>query len=356
MIKEIYEQPEVVQRIIDEHIDMKNKRVLFKDFAISPKRISGIKRFILVGCGTSYHAALLGKYFLASCAGIESEAEYADEFAGRKARVDKDTLVIAISQSGKTGDEIKAARAAKKQKALVIAITNAIDSPLDRLSDYTIFNQAGQEQALAATKTFTSQILLLAAFAVFIGQNKKTANTKICSQFFKEIGQLPKKIAGILKQNVHFEILANKYCKSEGLLVLGKGFQFPLALEAALKIKESTYIHGEGFAAGEFLHGPLAICNKNMPCLFFAPRDECFKELKAIIKRIKSLKRKALVFSSAGNRQLLKLADDAVFLPKTIDIFFPLLAIIPLQILAYHIALLRGVNPDKPRYLNKFVG
>lgn len=355
MIKEVYEQPGIIKNLIEEHIDVKKKKIIFKDFGIDTGKMKKINRIVFLGCGTSFHASLIGRYVLAEYAGIESEVEFADEFIGRKAKVDNKTLVIAVSQSGETGDVIKAVKLAKKQKAVIVCITNGIDSTLDKLSNYTIFNQAGKEFALAATKTFTSQLLLMTLFAIFLGQNFQKTKQSVVVKILNEIIKLPKKIDGILKQNVNLQIVANKYYKLDNILILGKYYQYPLALEAALKLKETTYMHSEGFAAGEFSHGPLAICDKNRPCLFFAPQDNNFNEMKALVKRVKDLKRKVICITNVGNRQLIKQADTVIFVPKTLNLFFPLLAIISIQILAYHITLLKGINPDKPRFLTKFV-
>ena len=355
MIRDIYEQPGIIKNLIEEHVDVKKKKILFKDFGIDDGKMKKINRIVFLACGSSYHASLIGRYALAQYAEIESEVEFADEFVSRKAKVDSKTLIIAVSQSGETGDVNKAVKMAKKQKATIISMTNGIDSTLDKQSNYTIFNQAGKELALAATKTFTSQLLLMTLFAIFLGQQFQKTKQKEVVRIVNEIIKLPKKIDLVLKQNINLQIIANKYYKLDNILVLGKYYQYPLALEAALKLKETSYMHGEGFAAGEFSHGPLAICDKNRPCLFFVPQGNDYDEMKALIKRVKDLKRKAICVTNVGNRQLIKSADTVVFVPKTLDLFFPLLAVVSIQILAYHITLLKGINPDKPRFLSKFV-
>ena len=298
------------------------------------------------------------KYVIVEVAGANEEdvAELIEKQGKFEARINNKTLVIAISQSGRTADIIKAVRLAKKQKALVLSITNGADSKLDKIDDITVYNLAGEEKALAATKTFVSQIILLAMLAIFFGQARRKLSSSRRVRIIREITRLPDKMNKILKQNVNIQILANKYYKLENLLILGKNYQYPLSLEAALKFKETTYIHAEGFAAGEFLHGPLAISDKKRPCLFFMPLGSGYEGMKELIKRVKILKRKLIALTSEGNRQLIKYADAAIYIPKTLNLFTPVLAITPIQLLAYYIAVLKGINPDRPRNLKKFVG
>ncbi len=356
MLKEIFEQPAVIKRLIERHINLKQKKVIFKEFSGRLKKLKKINRVLFLGCGTSYHAGVIGKYMLEKYSGIAGEAELADEFIVRKACVNNKTLVIAISQSGRTADIIKAVRLAKKQKALILSITNGVNSRLDRIDNITDYNLAGKEKALAATKTFTSQIIVLALLTIYIGQITRRLSPVTRSRVIKEIIRLPEKIDKILKQNVSIQILANKFYKLENLLILGKNYQYPLALEAALKLKEATYLHAEGFAAGEFLHGPLAISDKKHPCLFLMPVDSSYREMKILIKKLKLLRKKTIALTTIGNRQLIRYTDAAIYIPKSLDLLTPVLSIIPIQLLAYHIAVLKGINPDKPRNLSKFVG
>lgn len=356
MLKEIFEQGEVIRRIVDEHIKIKQKQVVFKDLIGKAKKIKKLNRIIIVGCGTSYHAALIGKYMLAEYARIITEVEFADEFISRKFNIDNKTLIITISQSGRTADIIKAVRLAKKEKAQILSLTNYPGSPLDKMDDLTVYNQAGEEKAMAATKTFTSQIILLALLVLYLGKTMHTITSINRKKIIREIIKLPENIEKILKQNLQFQIIANKYYKLENLLVLGKNYHYPLSLEAALKFKETTYMHVEGFSAGEFLHGPLAIADKSRPCLLFVPVDNSYKAMKLLVRKIDKLKIKQIIVTTQGNRQLSKLADSIIYIPKTINLLIPVLSIIPIQLLVYHIAALKGINPDKPRNLKKFVG
>lgn len=346
MIKEIYEQPGVIADILNMQLDFAG---------IKMKKIKKINRIILIGCGSSFHAGLIGSYLLEELTGIASKAELADEFNSRQVVVDNKILVIALSQSGATGETLKAVRLAKKYKAMVVSVTNQAQSKIDRIDDATIYNQAGTEQAVAATKTFTSQLILLILLALKIGRARKIKPV-INKRIGNELKRLPLKIEKILRQNINIQILANKYYKVNNLLILGQKYQYPLALEAALKFKEATYLHAEGFAAAEFRHGPIAILDKKTPCLVLAPVDSQYKENKQMIKRIKAMKRKVIAVTTQGNRQLYRYADSAIYIPKTLELLMPILTIIPLQLLAYQIAVLKGINPDKPRYLAKYIG
>ena len=356
MLKEIFEQPQAVKNIIDEYVNKKRKEAAFNDPDKILKKLKKINRIILLGCGTSYHAALSGKYMFSEYLGIEAEIDLADEFVARKVKTDSRTLAIAVSQSGKTADVAKAVRLVKKQKSFILGITNCANSPLDKLSDIALLCQAGEEKALAATKTYTSQVLLFILIILYLGKMQKKITPMLRIKMINEIIRLPKKINQILKQNVNLQIVANRYYKLDDLLILGKNYQYASALEAGLKLKETTYMHAEGFALGEFLHGPVAISDKKHPCLIFAPTGKNYKETKEMIKKLKKLKKKVIVITTQGNRQLIKIADKVTYTPKTLNLFNPILSIIPIQILAYHIAVLKGINPDKPRNLNKYVG
>lgn len=354
MIKEIFEQPGVTKDILNAQLDFKKNLVKFSQANIKINKLRKIERILLIGCGSSYHAGLIGSYLLEKLTGIASKAELADEFNSRQIVINNKTLVIALSQSGATGETVKAVLLAKKNKAMVIGITNQAQSQLDRISDVVIYNQAGAEQAVAATKTFTSQLILLVLLALKIGRAKKM-KPAINKRISNELKRLPQKIEKILRQNINIQILANKYYKVDNLLILGKKYQFPLASEAALKFKEATYLHAEGFATGEFRHGPIAMLDKAMPCLALAPVDSQYKVNKQMIKRLKAMKRKVIVVTTQGNRQLYRYADAAIYIPKTLEMLMPILTIVPLQLLAYHMAVLKGINPDKPRNLTKFI-
>jgi len=325
MLKEIFEQPHVIKNIINEYINKKCKEVVFNDPDKILKKLKKINRIIILGCGTSFHAGLAGKYMFSEYLGIEAEIDLADEF-----------LV-------------------KKQKSFVLSLTNVPDSKLDWLDSFTLYNQAGEEKALAATKTYTSQILLLVLITLYLGKLQRKITPILRIKIINEIIRLRKKINQILKQNVNLQIVANRYYKLDDLLILGKNYQYASALEAGLKLKETTYMHAESFALGEFLHGPVAISDKKHPCLVFAPTGRNYKEAKEMIKKLKKLKKKVIVITTQGNRQLIKIADKVIYVPKTLNLFNPILSIIPIQILAYHIAVLKGINPDKPRNLNKYV-
>jgi len=353
MAKEIYDQAEVLKGIIKTYLDRSKHKTRLEAFDKKIKKIKNADQVIIIACGTSYHAGLIGENLISSLAGLTPKVIWAHEFRAGNL-VDNKTLVIAISQSGETTDTVDAAKLAKKQGGLLLALVNKPDSRLARLSDITLPLMAGEEKAVTATKTFIAQLALLSILAVYLGRAhglKRAAARRLV----KDIERLPEKVEKILRLNINIQILANKYYKMGHLFALGRKYQYPVALEAALKFKEATYTHAEGLAAGEVKHGPLAAFDKNSPVLFFAPMDSGYQANKQLIKELKQLNKKLIIVTTQGNRQLLAYAQAAIYIPKTHELLSPLLSIIPVQLLAYHIAVLKGINPDKPRNLTKYV-
>ncbi len=356
MLAEIFEQPDVIRDVIKNHLDSSKSKTEFNEFKGKLSKLKAIDKIVILGCGSSYHAGLNGKYMLEEYAGLPCEAELADEFNCRKAIINNKTAIIAISQSGQTAEIVKAVRLAKKQKALIIGITNRNKSKLDQLSDVIIYNGVGDELAVAATKTFTSQLVILAMLTVFLGRLSRKMKIIASKHIIKEIKRIPVKIEKILRLHVNFQIMANKYYKKDNFLIIGKKFNYPIAQEGALKLKEVAYIHAEGLATGELKHGPMAMLDINFPCIFITPVDDAYKENERIIKEVKNLKKKIIAITTQGNRKLIRYTDSTIYVPKTLDLLSGVLSVIPMQLLAYYMAVLRGNNIDKPRHLTKFVG
>ena len=354
MIKEIFEQPEVIKNVIKEYIDLKKSTVRFAEFTAQLKKTRKIKRIIFLGCGTSYHAALAGNYLFEELAGLNCEVELADEFKSRKAVVEKDTAIIALSQSGETADTIKAVHLAKEQGAYIISITNEADSTLERMADVVICTKAGKELAVAATKTFTSQLVILVLIAVFIGRFNKIS-LAVGKNIIKEIKQLPKKMKKVLQLDNNIKLIADKYKEAENFIVLGEKYNYPIALEGALKLKETAYLHAEGLATEEFEHGPIAIIDKDFLSVFIAPTDSVFEKNTRVMQKVKRAGSKVIVLTTEGNRKLDSLADNIIYIPSALDVLTPVLSVIPLQLLAYHLAVLKGLKADKPRNIAKVV-
>src|SRR3989339_234040 len=355
MLKEIREQALIIKDIINKRVDFKTGCAVFDEFDHGKIRIlKNVQRIIFLGCGTSYHAALYGNYVFEELTGLNCECELADEFIKREAVIESGTAVVLISQSGETGDALKAARLAREKEAFIIGLTNEINSSLSKYADICIYTEAGEEIAVAATKTFTSQVMLLGLLAVYFDSlNRKPPVLSQPAVF--ELKGLSEKIAAVLGSEEEIKIIADKYASEKGFVILGENYNYPIALEGALKFKETAYVHAEGLAAGEFLHGPLAIVDTDFPVIFLAPIDPAYEDNVKIMKEIKRAGGKILAVTTAGNHKLDDLADDVVRVPSALDIFVPILSIIPLQFLAYGIAVGKGLEIDKPRNLSKYV-
>lgn len=354
MFKEVFEQPEIIKSIISEHIDFKRGKVRFESFKDAIKELEDTKHILLIGCGTSYHAAIFGEYVIEELVGLNCEVEFADEFKLRNAVIEKHTAVIALSQSGETTDVVNSVSIAKQKGALIISITNGIGSMLSRISDVTIYNCAGKEMALAATKTFTSQLVLLLLTAMYLAQMHKKTAAKV-KELIYEIRTIPKKMEKTLELEPIIKILAKQFKKEKSMVVLGEKYNYPIALEGGLKLKETTYIKAEGFAGGEFRHGPLAIINDNFPCIFISPNDSTYERNMNLLKDVKKAGAKTIVLISKVDKNLKDIADEVLLLPSAHEMLMPILNVIPLQLLAFHIAIAKEIDVDKPRNLNKFV-
>src|SRR3989339_319115 len=317
MLQEILEQERVIRDIVKKYVDFNSGITYFEEFKHKLRELRKVDRVTFLGCGTSYHAAIYGNYIFEEFVDLPCEVEFADEFLRRKTVIETETMFIFFSQSGETTDIISAAKKAKESKCLIVGITNNINSTLAHLADVAINTLAGKEDALAATKTFSSQLIILALLAVYIGGLNRKPPT-ISKRAIEEIKVLPEKIKNIFSLQENIKKIAEKYKYIEQLAVLGEKYHFPIALEGGLKIKETSYTHAEGFSAHEFLHGPKALIEKNFPVIFFAP-------------------------------------NDSVYIPESLEIFNPILSVIILQFFAYFLALEKRMDMDKPRNLSKFI-
>ncbi len=353
MLEEIYEQPGIMRKLLDKYVDFDFDQVTMSELKYEKRRLQKINKFVFLGCGSSANASLLANYYFEELTGKNSEYEFADEFISRRAVLEPGTAVVLISQSGKTRDVLVAAEIAKEKGALVIGISNAPGSALDRISDIAINIEAGQELGVAATKSFSAQILILLLMALNFSQifKKKFAGKE---KLFSDLKILPLQIEKILKSEKAIIAIAKKMDKSKNIIVAGRKYNFPIALEGAHKIKETAYIHAEGVASEEFRHGGEAMLDKNFSFVVLVPSDDLYKDNLVLLKELKKTKVKIYIFSDKKTKQLLDFGVTERLL-KNSDLLMPLMSLIPLQLLAYHLALNKGLDINNPRNIQKFV-
>jgi glucosamine--fructose-6-phosphate aminotransferase (isomerizing) len=312
------------------------------------------RRVILVGCGTSWHAALVGEYLLEQIAGIPAEVEYASEFRYRNPVVGKDDVVFVISQSGETADSLAALREAKAKGATALGIVNVVGSTIARESMGGVYTHAGPEIGVASTKAFSSQLTVLSLITLMIAKARGVPTEKIL-KMVRELEELPKKVEDVLCTSEAIRQIAEEFKSSRNFLYLGRGSNFPVALEGALKLKEISYIHAEGYPAAEMKHGPIALIDEHMPVVVIAPQDAIYDKVMSNIQEVKARKGRLIVVTNEDNREIDHLAEYVIRVPRTYGFFGPIINVVPLQFLAYHIAVARGVNVDQPRNLAKSV-
>jgi glucosamine--fructose-6-phosphate aminotransferase (isomerizing) len=316
--------------------------------------LKNAKRIIFTACGTSWHSALVGEYIIENLCNISVEVEYASEFRYRNPVIYPDDVVIAISQSGETADTLAALREAKKKSATVLGVVNVVGSSIARDTDAGVYIHAGPEIGVASTKAFTSQLTVLILIAIYIGRMRGISlpdGLKIT----KALSELPKKIEEVLNTADEIKAIAKEYCKARNFLYLGRGYNFPVALEGALKLKEISYIHAEGYPAAEMKHGPIALIDENMPVVFIATKDEIYDKVISNIEEVKARKGKVIAIATEGDEQIKEYANHVIYIPETLPMLTPILSVIPLQLLAYYIAVELGCNVDQPRNLAKSV-
>jgi glucosamine--fructose-6-phosphate aminotransferase (isomerizing) len=318
-------------------------------------KLINAKRIIIIGCGTSWHAGLVGEYLFEELARIPVEVEYASEFRYRNPVILPDDVVVAISQSGETADTLAAIKLAKEQGATVIGICNVVGSSIPRETHAGVYTHAGPEIGVASTKAFTAQVTVLSMIAMLLGHERKVISESEYQSLVSALIEIPSKIDIILKDISEIQKIADLYKNSNNCLYLGRGFLFPVALEGALKLKEISYIHAEGYPAAEMKHGPIALIDQNMPVFVLATKDKSYEKIVSNIQEVKARKGIVIAVVSEGDTVIKGLADHVMEVPLTDEALTPLLAVIPLQLLSYYIAVLRGCNVDQPRNLAKSV-
>ncbi len=355
MLKEIFEQPECLENCMRGRINVDLNNVTLSAVIDYKKQLLGAKRFIIVACGTSWHAGLIGKQLIESFCRIPVEVEYASEFRYRNPVVNSDDVVIAISQSGETADTLAAVKLAKDHGAFVYGICNAIGSSIPRATDTGSYIHVGPEIGVASTKAFTGQVTVLAMLALALAKEKGTITDELYSSVVKELSVIPGKITKMLELNDRIAELSRTFTYARNFLYLGRGYNYPVALEGALKLKEISYIHAEGYPAAEMKHGPIALIDSDMPVVVIAPHDDMYKKVLSNIQEVKARKGKVMALVSTGDDTISKIADEVIEMPQTLECLEPLIASVPLQLLAYHIAVCKGKNVDQPRNLAKSV-
>lgn len=354
MLKEMMEQPEVVKDTIRGRLISKEGVVHFGGLEDVRERLREMDRLIIVACGTAYYAGCVGEYMLEHYGGIPVEVELASEFRYRHPIIDRHTAVLAISQSGETADTLAAIREAKKHGALTLGIVNVPGSTIARETDAGIYTRAGTEIGVASTKAFLTQTTALAMLALFFGNDRGLDKTEAIA-IAKELESIPDKIANILEIRPHIRTLAQKYQWMQNALFLGRTYQAPIAYEGALKLKEISLIHAEGYSAGEMKHGPLALIDERFPSIVICPRDAVYEKTVSNIEELKARKGPVIAITDEGNEDLINLVDDVIQVPYTHEMLSPLLTAIPTQLFAYEMSLIQGYDPDKPRNLAKSV-
>ncbi len=355
MLKEIHEQPKTIEETFRGRLRADHSEIVLGGLINIFPKIQQAGRILIIGCGTSWHAALIGEYLIEEFAQVPVEVEYASEFRYRKPVIGKNDVVILISQSGETADTLAALHLAKERGATVLGICNVVGSTLSRETDAGVYTHAGIEIGVASTKAFTAQVTVLTMFALKLAMARKTISTEEYRMLVKELSEIPEKGRLILQNNEKIKSIAEKYKDAINALYLGRGYLFPVALEGALKLKEISYVHAEGYAAGEMKHGPIALVDDNLPVIVVAPQDDYYEKIVSNIQEVKARKGNVIAIVTEGDKVLREMVNDSIEIPDSHPALAPLLAVIPLQMLAYHIAVLRGCNVDQPRNLAKSV-
>ena len=354
MLKEIYEQPQSIRDAMLGRFEKESNLVHLGGLKDNEDDLRNIRRVVVVACGTSWHAGLIGEYMIESHLGIPVEVEYASEFRYRNPVIEAETMVIAISQSGETADTLAAMHEARKKGAIVLSICNVVGSSIARFADCGIFLHAGPEIGVASTKAFTSQIAILSLLTLFLARirgNEDPLNNDLAIK----LKEIPKQVQTILDNKDKITEIAQLYKDSDNCLYLGRGYNYPVALEGALKLKEISYIHAEGYPAAEMKHGPIALIDKNMPVVVVATTDSVYSKILSNIEEVRARGGRVIAIASEGNSEISTLVDHVFYIPETIDALVPILSVIPLQLLAYQMAVMRGCDVDKPRNLAKSV-
>jgi len=354
MLKEIFEQPGAVQNAMRGRLNYEEATAKLGGLNLSPAELRAVDRIVIPSCGTSWHAALVGEYLFEDLAHIPVEVEYASEFRYRNAPIEKNTLTLVISQSGETADTLAGLRESRRRGHKVLGIVNAVGSTIARESDGGVYLHAGPEIGVASTKAFTSQVTVLVLMAVLMGRIRMMSSRQ-GMEILKALEQIPRQMEKVLALDDEIKRIALKYAHAEDFFFLGRQYSYPVAMEGALKLKEISYIHAEGYPAAEMKHGPIAMIDERTPTVFLAPYDSLYEKTFSNLEEIKARQGPIIAVASEGNDRIAEKADDVIYLPPVLEQLWPLLAVIPLQLLAYHIAVERGCDVDKPRNLAKSV-
>ncbi|MDD6978376.1 MAG: glutamine--fructose-6-phosphate transaminase (isomerizing) [Prevotellaceae bacterium] len=355
MLKEIFEQPECITNCMRGRVNVDTDNVVLSAVIDYKKQLLNANRFIIVACGTSWHAALIGKQMIENFCRIPVEVEYASEFRYRNPVITNKDVIIAISQSGETADTLAAVKLARDNGAFIYGICNAIGSSIPRATDTGSYIHVGPEIGVASTKAFTGQVTVLTMLALALAKEKKTISAETYLQIVKELHEIPSKMGKVLQLNNRIADLSRTFTYARNFLYLGRGYSYPVALEGALKLKEISYIHAEGYPAAEMKHGPIALIDSDMPVVVIATHNAMYEKVLSNIQEVKARKGKVIAIVTEGDDTISRIADEVIELPTTIECLEPLLATIPLQLLAYHIAVCKGKNVDQPRNLAKSV-
>lgn len=354
MLKEIFEQPETLKNAMRGRLSFEEATARLNGLNLQYDELHHIRRIIITACGTSWHAALIGEYLIEEYARIPVEVEYASEFRYRSPIIDPGTLVLVISQSGETADTLAAMREAKRKGATCLGICNVVGSTIARESDGGVYIHAGPEIGVASTKAFTSQIMVLSLITILLARMRSMSYEK-GEELIEALNAVPERVKTVLALNDEIKCLAEKYRDKDNFLYLGRGINFPVALEGALKLKEISYIHAEGYPAAEMKHGPIALIDENMPAVILAPRDSVYSKVISNMAEIKARKGIIIGIATEGDKKITEMVDEVIYIPEVNDFTLPIVGIIPLQLLAYHMAMLRGCDVDQPRNLAKSV-
>lgn len=355
MLKEIFEQPHTLSDSMKGRVNVDQNNIAISGFIDNKERFINAKRIIITACGTSYHAGLIAKYAIEEFAHIPVEVEYASEFRYRKPVIDSSDIVIAISQSGETADTLAAIQLAKSKGAFIFSICNVIGASIPRLSDSGCYTHVGPEISVASTKAFTAQVTALTMLALCISKEKKTINDNLYLKLVKELSLIPGKIEHILSQDETIKAFSKTFTYAQNFIYLGRGYNYPVAMEGALKLKEISYIHAEGYPAAEMKHGPIALISHDMPVVVIAPHSDTYEKVVSNIQEIKARKGKVISVVTEGDKIVTNMSDFVITIPETEECLTPLLTVIPLQLLAYHIAVAKDCDVDQPRNLAKSV-
>jgi len=355
MLKEIYEQPRVIEDTLRGRVEGLGGEVVLGDAEIPEARLKSLRRVFLIACGTSWHASLVGKFLIEKFAGIPTEVDFASEFRYRSPLVDEHCLVVPISQSGETADTMAALNEAKARGARTLAICNVVGSSITREADGTLYTHAGPEIGVASTKAFTAQLAALHLLALYLGRRTGNLSAKDATQHMDELRRVPRLIEQVLESDAQIQELAAQLFNHRDFLYLGRGINYPIALEGALKLKEISYIHAEGYPAGEMKHGPIALIDGRMPVVAIATQSAILEKIVSNIEEVKTRDGSVLAVITQGNKEIRKKANWAIEVPETSEAISPIINVVPLQLLAYHVSVKRGCDVDQPRNLAKSV-